>query len=62
MKKTWTLINLNNYLKIIGIINDMFRPLTAFKKMRIKLYNTLALPSMLHGSKNGPLKQEIQEE
>jgi hypothetical protein len=40
----------------------MFRPQIAFKKTRIKLYSTLALWSMLHGSKNGPLKQEVQEE
>jgi len=56
MKKTWTLINLNNYLKITAIINDVFRPQTAFKKTRIKLYSTLALPSMLHGKKKWTIK------
>jgi hypothetical protein len=39
---------LNNYVKITGIINNVFRP----KKTRIKLYNTLALPTLLHGSEN----------
>jgi len=32
---------LSNYLKITCIINNVFRP----KKIRIKLYNTLALPN-----------------
>jgi hypothetical protein len=34
---------LNNYLRIIGIINNVFRP----KKTRIKLYNTLALSTII---------------
>jgi hypothetical protein len=34
---------LNNYLKIISIINNMFRPQKTRNKIRIKLYNTLAL-------------------
>jgi len=43
---------LNNYLKIIGIINNVFRPQKTLKGKRIKLYNTLALPTFLHGSEN----------
>jgi hypothetical protein len=39
---------LNNYLKITDIINNVFRP----KKTRIKLYSTVALPTLLYGSKN----------
>jgi hypothetical protein len=39
---------LNTYLKITGIINNVFRP----KKTRIKLYYTLALPALLYGSEN----------
>jgi hypothetical protein len=39
---------LNNYLRITGIINNMFRP----KKTKIKLYNTLVLPTLLYGSEN----------
>jgi A1 cistron-splicing factor AAR2 len=36
---------LNNYLKITGILNNVFRPQKKpLKKTRIKLYNTLALP------------------
>jgi hypothetical protein len=41
---------LDNYLKITGIINNVFRPQKTLKKTRIKLYNTLALPVLLHGS------------
>jgi hypothetical protein len=43
---------LNNYLRITDIINNAFRP----KKTRIKLYNTLALPTLLYGSENWAIK------
>jgi hypothetical protein len=39
---------LNKYLKITGTVSDVFRP----KKTRIKLYNTLALPTLFYGSEN----------
>jgi hypothetical protein len=35
---------LNNFLKITGILNKVFRPQKSLKKTRIKLYNTLATP------------------
>jgi len=41
---------LHNYLKITGIINNVFGPQKTLKKTRIKLYNTLALPVLLYGS------------
>ena len=41
---------LNNFLKITGILNNVFRPQKTLKKTRIKLYNTLALPVLLYGS------------
>jgi hypothetical protein len=41
---------LYNYLKITGILNNVFRPQKTLKKTRIKLYNTLALPVLLYGS------------
>ena len=41
---------LNNFLKIISILNNVFRPQKPLKKTRIKLYNTLALPVLLYGS------------
>jgi len=43
---------LNNYLKITGIINNMFRPQKTLKKIRIKLCNTLALPALNYGPEN----------
>jgi hypothetical protein len=41
---------INNFLKITGILNNVFRPQKPLKKTRIKLYNTLALPVLLYGS------------
>ena len=41
---------LNNFLKITGILNNVFRPQKTLKKTGIKLYNTLALPVLLYGS------------
>jgi hypothetical protein len=35
-----------------GIMNNMFRPQNFLKKTGIKLYNTLALPALIHGSEN----------
>jgi len=55
---------LNNFLKITGILNNVFRPQKTLKKTRIKLYNTLALAVLLYGSaaKLGLLKQVTPEE
>ena len=47
---------LHNYLKITGILNNVFRPQKALKKTRIKLYNTLALPVFLYGSETWTIK------
>jgi len=41
---------LKNFLKITGILNNVFRPQISLRKSRIKLYNTLALPVLLYGS------------
>jgi len=43
---------LDNFLKITGIINNRFVPQKTLRKTRIKLYNTLSLPAVLHGSEN----------
>ena len=53
---------LNNYMKITGILNNVFRPQKTLKKTRIKLYNTLALPVLLYGSETWILKQGTPEE
>ena len=47
---------LNNFLKITVIFNNVFRPQKTLKKTRIKLYNTLALPVLLYGSKTWTIK------
>jgi hypothetical protein len=47
---------LHNYLKIIGILNNVFRPQKTLKKTRIKLYNTLSLPDLLYGSETLTIK------
>ena len=47
---------LYNYLKITGIINNVFRPQKTIKKTRIKLYNTLTLPVLLYGSETWTIK------
>jgi len=47
---------LHNYLKITGILNNVVRTQKTLKKTRIKLYNTLALPVLLYGSKTWTIK------
>jgi len=47
---------LHNFLKITGILNNVFRPQKPLKKIRIKLCNTLALPVLLYGSETWTIK------
>jgi hypothetical protein len=47
---------LHNYLKITGILNNVFRPQKNLKKTRLKLYNTLTLPVSLCGSDTWTIK------
>ena len=47
---------LHNYLKITGVVNNVFRPQKTLKKTRIKLCNTLALPVLLYGSETWTVK------
>jgi len=47
---------LHNYLKITGILNNVFRPQKTVKKIRMKLYNTLALPVLLYGNETWTIK------
>jgi hypothetical protein len=47
---------LRNYLKITGILNNVFRPQKTLKKARIKLYNTLAITVLLYGSETWTVK------
>jgi hypothetical protein len=43
---------LNAYLRITDIVNNVFRPKKTLNKNRIKVYNMLALPTLLDGSDN----------
>ena len=47
---------LHNYLKMTGILNNVFRPQKTLKKTSIKLYNTLILPVLLYGSETWTIK------
>ena len=47
---------LHNYLKITGILNNVFKPQKTLKKTRLKLYNTLALSVLLYGSESWTIK------
>jgi len=47
---------LHNYLKITGILNNVFKPQKTLKETRLKLYNTLALPVLLYGSESWTIK------
>jgi hypothetical protein len=47
---------LHNYLKITGILNNVFRPQKNLKKTRIKLYSTLDLPVLLYGNETWTIK------
>jgi len=52
LKITGVINNMNNYLKIKGIINNMFRPQKTLKSLGMKLYNTLAIPTLIYGSES----------
>jgi hypothetical protein len=47
---------LHNYLKITGVLNNVFKPQKPLKKTRIKLYDTLVLPVLLYGSETWTIK------
>jgi hypothetical protein len=47
---------ISKFLKITGIINNIFKPNKVRKNTRIKLYSTLALPALLYGSESWTIK------
>ena len=54
-------LDINNklymFLKITGILNNVFRPQKTLKKTRLKLYNTLVLlPILLYGGEAWTIK------
>jgi hypothetical protein len=55
MRTKWTLTT-NNNLRTTSIINNVFRPKETLQKTIIKLYNTLAVQTLLYGSENWTIK------
>ena len=53
---------LHNYLKIVGTLNNVFKPQKTLKKTGLKLYNTLALPVLLYGSESWTIKGTPEEQ
>ena len=47
---------LHTYLKITGLLNNVFRPQKTLKKSRLKLYYSLALPVLLYDSETWTIK------
>jgi hypothetical protein len=47
---------LHKYLKITGILNNVFKPQKTFKKTRINLYKKLTFPVLLYGSETWTIK------
>ena len=43
-------------MKITGILNNVFKLQQTLKKTRLKLYDTLALPVLLHRSESWTIK------
>jgi len=52
---------MNNYLKITGIINNMFTPQKTLKTTRIKQRSTVVLPALIHSSENWDIKRRDAE-
>ena len=53
---------LHNYLKITGILSNVFKPQKTLTKTRLKLYNTLAPQSCYTEANLGTSKQGTPEE
>jgi hypothetical protein len=39
-----------NFVKVLGIINQIFKPLLVSRHTRIRIYKTLAIPALSYGS------------
>jgi hypothetical protein len=48
---------ITNFLQILGLLNNTLKPNLAQRSTRLKLYKTLALPTLLYGSEIWTLKQ-----
>jgi hypothetical protein len=50
--------NVAKFAQKMGILNNTFKPTFVQKSSRIKIYNTLAFPILLHGSDIWTLRQK----
>jgi hypothetical protein len=48
---------LPKFLQIIGIINQVLKPSKVQKQTRLRIYNTLAITTLLHSSETWTLKE-----
>lgn len=55
-------IKLSEFLKVTGLISMIFKPSEVQKRTRIKIYNTLALPTILYGIENWTMKKRTKTE
>jgi hypothetical protein len=51
---------ISTFIKITGMINNIFKPSKVRNNTRIKLYSTLALPVLLYGSESWTIKAKDQ--
>jgi hypothetical protein len=42
---------ITKFLKILGLLNNVLKPNHVHKTTRLKVYNTLAFPTLIYGSK-----------
>jgi hypothetical protein len=50
--------NVSKFAQIVGILNNTFKPTSVQKSSRIKVYNAMALPILLHESEIWTLRQK----
>jgi hypothetical protein len=48
---------ITTFLQILGLLNDTLKPNLVQGSTRLKLYKTLALPTLLYGSESWTIKQ-----
>jgi hypothetical protein len=58
MKNTLLFKNIKKILQIQEIINRILKPPKTPKHTKLKIYNTLALPTLLHGNETWAARQQ----
>jgi hypothetical protein len=49
---------ITKFLKILGLINNVLKPNQVQKTTRLKVYNTLAVPTLIYGSEIWTLRKQ----